>query len=284
MCPRVHRGWGCRGTPVTILGCPVCHQPLPAADERTFRCGNGHAFDRARGGHVNVFRPGKARKERSGDDGEMIAARRSFLSRGHYEVLRGGVAALVAGLAPASVLDVGCGEGSFTAAMTAPGREVVAFDLSVAGVRLAARMLGASATCVVAGVPDMPAVAGSVGLVCSIMSPVHAESFRRVLAPGGHALVVQPGAAHLDGLRRTLYREYRPHDEELPALPGWPVVERLHLTAPIALESQTEILEVWGMTPYRWNAPAEGVEQLEALDRLDLTVDFVATVLAAPDT
>jgi len=40
------------------------------------------------------------------------------------------------------VLDVGCGEGTFTAALCRPGREVVAFDLAKAGVRLAARRLG----------------------------------------------------------------------------------------------------------------------------------------------
>jgi len=36
---------------------------------------------------------------------------------------------------------------------------------------------------------------------------------------------------------------------------------------------------VHAMTPYRWNAPAEGVERLRAAGAVEATVDFVATVL-----
>lgn len=252
-----------------------------AIDGRTFGCDGGHRFDRAREGHVNLLRPGKVRRARSGDDREMVRARRAFLGAGHYRVLREGLATVAGALSPQAVLDVGCGEGSFTAALTGATREVVAVDLSVEAVRLAARHLGTSATCVVATVADLPVLERSCDLVTSVMSPVHEAELRRVLAPGGHLVLATPGADHLDGLRRVLYRDYRPHDEEVPLSDRLPVVDVVRCREAVLLEG-ADVERLWHMTPYRWNAPAEGVERLRSLDRLAVTVSFVITTFAVP--
>jgi 23S rRNA (guanine745-N1)-methyltransferase len=264
-----------------VLACPLCRHPLVEVERRTFGCDEGHRFDRAREGHVNLLRPGKARKARSGDDREMVLARRAIIGAGRYRVLAAGLREVVDLLQPTTVLDVGCGEGSFTAALTAADRTVVAFDLSVEAVRLAARLLGDHATCVVAGVGDIPALDRSCDVVTSVMSPVHEAEFLRVARPGGRIVVVTPGADHLDGLRRTLYRDYRPHDEDVPLAARLEVVDVVRCREPILLQGE-DVERVWGMTPYRWNAPEEGVERLRALDELAVTVSFVVTTLAVP--
>ena len=71
---------------MTVLACPVCQAALDDLEGRTFGCASGHRFDRARDGSVDLLRPGHPRRE-SGDDVEMVRARRAFLDRGRYAVL-----------------------------------------------------------------------------------------------------------------------------------------------------------------------------------------------------
>ena len=265
---------------MTVLACPLCRAALDDLDGRTFGCPDGHRFDRARDGSVDLLRPGRPRRD-TGDDAAMVQARRSFLDRGRYDVLVDGLRAVVEGLQPRTVLDVGCGEGTITAAVVGAGREVVAVDLSKPAVRLAARRLGRAATCCVAGATEVPALDRSCDLVLSVMSPTSESEFRRVARPGGHVVVVAPGPDHLDGLRRLLYADYRPHDGEVPLADVLPVVAVERLRSDQLLDPGEAEL-VWAMTPYRWNAPAEGVARLRAAAAVPVTVDFLVTTLAVP--
>ncbi len=263
-----------------MLSCPVCRLALEDLDGRTFGCSTGHRFDRARDGSVDLLRPGRLRRD-TGDDAGMVQARRRFLDGGRYAVLVDGLREVADRLAPRTVLDVGCGEGTLTAALCRPGREVVAFDLSKPAVRLAARRLGPSAICCVAGVTEMPAVDGSCDLVVSVMSPTSEAEFLRVARPGGHVVVASPGPDHLDGLRRLLYADYRPHDGEVPLADRLPTITTDRLRSEQVLAPDEAEL-AWAMTPYRWNAPLEGVERLRAATEVPVTVDFVLSTLAVP--
>ncbi len=274
------RGCGRAGSVRHVLACPLCRAALEDLDGRTFGCAAGHRFDRARDGSLDLLRPGRPRRE-TGDDGGMVQARRSFLDRGRYAVLIDGLGQIVDRLQPRTVLDVGCGEGTITAALVRAGREVVAFDLSKPAVRLAARRLGPAATCCVAGVTEMPATDRSCDVVVSVMSPTLEPEFLRVARRGGHVVVVSPGPDHLDGLRRLLYADYRPHDGEVPLAGALPVVGSARLRSEQVLDREEAEL-LWAMTPYRWNAPAEGVERLRTATTVPVTVDFVVTTLAVP--
>ncbi|WP_420174783.1 putative RNA methyltransferase [Luteococcus sp. OSA5] len=273
--------------PHPLAACPVCGQPLQVA-QRQVHCPQRHSFDRAREGFVNLLRPGKARKAVIGDDAEMVASRRRFLDRGHYDVLTQGLARLVEDLdadqAVEGLLDVGCGEGTFTAAMVdalPQDRPTMAFDISRPAVKLTARRVP-SALSAVASVIDMPVQDHSVALLSSIMAPLHEAEFSRVIRPGGRILVVSPGDTHLAQLRQVLYPHYRPHDELVALADALPVVEQRRFTSQVHLASAQELHEVWGMTPYRWNTPLDGQQRLAQLTELDVDVHFVATVFAVP--
>lgn len=263
---------------MSLLACPSCRLGLDDLDGRTFGCAGGHRFDRARDGSVDLLRPGQARRQ-TGDDADMVEARRAFLDIGYYNVLVRGLQVIAERLKPATVLDVGCGEGTLTAPWCAAGREVAGFDLSKRAVRLAARRLGSRAVCCVAGLAQMPALDHSCDLVVSVMSPTSEVEFTRVARPGGHIVVVSPGPDHLDGIRRLLYRDYRPHDGDIPLAGRLPVVDVDRLRLSVVLPSDQAAL-VWAMTPYRWNAPSEGVERLRAAVSVPVTVDFVVTTFA----
>src|SRR6266545_8190332 len=97
-----------------ILACPVCGEPLERVD-RTFRCANGHTFDVAREGYVNLLLAQHRRSKDPGYSKDMIAGRRDFFDAGHYRPLADGIAELIATYLPpvadTVVIDAGCGEG-----------------------------------------------------------------------------------------------------------------------------------------------------------------------------
>lgn len=265
--------------PHPILACPLCRGTV-VVRPRELVCESNHHFDRAKEGFVNLLRPGKARKEVIGDDADMVASRRRFLDRGHYRCLVEGLGGLVAELDPSGrLLDVGCGEGTFTRAMVPDaGRPAVAFDISRPAVRAAARRVP-DALCAVASVIDIPVADASVDLLVSVMSPVHEAEFSRVVHPGSRAIIVRPGASHLTQLRHLVYGHGLDHDEAFEVPTGWRIIDQHRFTDQVRLHSNAEVMEVWGMTPYRWNSPREGGERVAATDELDIDVHFVANVL-----
>ena len=87
--------------------CPLCRGPL-ARQPRVWRCTQGHSFDVAREGYVNLL-PVQHKKSRDpGDDALMVMARRAFLEADHYRPLRDALLARLAPLAANTLLDTFC--------------------------------------------------------------------------------------------------------------------------------------------------------------------------------
>ena len=187
-----------RADVVALLACPHCGWSL-ALEGRTVRCGNGHAFDVARQGYVNLL-PGDARTA-TADTTAMLAARDRFFEAGHFGPLSAAVAAAaVAAAAPAGcVLDLGAGTGHHLAAVldALPGRAGLALDLSKHAARRAARAHPRADPAVADAWSRLPVRDGVAGLVLSIFAPRDGAEMARVLAPGGAAIVVTPTTDHL---------------------------------------------------------------------------------------
>ena len=64
--------------------CPVCGGIL-TPDGGSYRCDEGHCYDIAKSGYVNLIR---SNKSLHGDDRDMIRARNRFLDSGYYAPLR----------------------------------------------------------------------------------------------------------------------------------------------------------------------------------------------------
>ena len=94
--------------------CPVCGAAL-APQGAAWRCVQGHCFDVARQGYVNLLTVTQKHSRHPGDTREMVAARRAFLDAGWYAPIAKTLADLVRRFCPetASVLDAGCGEGYY---------------------------------------------------------------------------------------------------------------------------------------------------------------------------
>lgn len=67
------------------LICPVCEAVLSHTGH-ALRCTNGHSFDIAKEGYVNLLLS-RGRRGVAGDAPAMVKARRSFLSAGFYSAL-----------------------------------------------------------------------------------------------------------------------------------------------------------------------------------------------------
>ena len=201
----------------------------------------------------------------------MVAARGAFLATGGYEPVSDALNECAAAKAPARlVLDVGCGEGYYARRLAA-----AIGDVPLGGADVAKSAVASAASkhpaghYAVASAFDLPLPPGSVDLLVSVFGPVAPAEFRRVVAPGGAVLAVNPGAAHLSALRALVSDAPAPQQIKDP-LRGEP--EQFHLVArcevryPLAVTSLDVARQLFTMTPYRWHAPRD----IEA--RLDLAV------------
>ena len=184
-----------------LLVCPHCGGPL-ALHGGTVRCGDGHAFDVARQGYVNLL-PGDAHTG-TADTATMVAARDAFLDAGHFAPLSAAVAAAATAAAPPAgcVLDLGAGTGHHLAAVldALPGRVGLALDLSKHAARRAAQAHPRIGAAVTDAWSRLPVRDGVAALVLSVFAPRDGGEMARALAPGGAAIVVTPTPDHLRDL------------------------------------------------------------------------------------
>ena len=177
---------------VAYLRCPLCRAEL--AGEAALRCANGHSYDVARQGYVNLL-VGAA--PASADTEEMVAARAQVLAGGLFDGLTGAIADLVP-RTPKLIIEVGAGTGHYLAAVLgradAPG---LALDIAKPAVRRAARShprLGA-AVCDIWR--DLPVADACAGVVLDVFAPRNPGEFHRVLRPDGALVVAIPRPGHL---------------------------------------------------------------------------------------
>jgi 23S rRNA (guanine745-N1)-methyltransferase len=264
-----------RRIPMPLFTCPLCHTAL-VPEPRVWRCAQGHCFDVARDGHVNLlpvqFRHSKA----PGDPLLMVQARRAFLAAGHYAPLREALAEAVSDAckgraAPVCLLDIGCGEGYYTSAFAGEGRDVVGVDIAKPAIEAAARRLR-QMTWLVARGTHLPCAPHSVDVITSIFAPLPVDELRRVCRPGGCIVVAMAGAGHLAGLREGLFDEVREHDPDHALAPLRAAFTEVCVRdVSFDLELATpDIGFLLDMTPYAWRAKPERVAAMRAKEQLSV--------------
>lgn len=200
---------------VDALRCPIEGGGL-RLDERALRCAQGHAFDLARQGYVNLL---VGRDPGTGDDAAMVAAREEVLASGRFAAITDALARLVAELLPPSgvLVDLGAGTGHHLAGVldAVPDRVGVAVDLSKHAARRAARRhprVGAVVADVWRGLPVRD---GAAAAALCVFAPRNAPEIARVLRRDGVLVVVTPMPHHLGELVGPLgLLEVDPRKEE----------------------------------------------------------------------
>lgn len=254
-----------------MLICPVCSAPL-VRSQGVYRCDQGHSFDIAREGYVNLLRASKS-GDLIGDDKFSARSRRDFLNRGYYAALKDGLCKLFADR-QGTLLDICCGEGYYTSALGEnPNLQVYGFDIAREMVRLASKR--GNATYFVANMANIPLADCSMDYCVHLFAPFNEAAFCRVLKPGGKLYTVIPGRYHLWGLKQALYETPYENDEKLPEVSRLRLVATHKITDRICLTGQEDIQAVFRMTPYYFHTSQADKEKLLSFSSLETPVEFV---------
>ena len=261
-----------------LFCCPACAGVLEK-DGRALRCPNGHSYDLARQGYVHLLPVKQMHAKVPGDTKQMVDARRQFLGLGHYDAFRDKLQALTKEYLPegGTVLDAGCGEGFYTAALLdaakAVGGSVTGVDISKFAVKAAAgKYKGIDFA--VASLFHIPCAAERVDVLTDVFAPIVPEEFWRVLKPGGVMILAVPGARHLWGMKEVLYTAPYENEEHDTAYDGFEYLGRESVQKEITVKGQSNIEALFSMTPYYWKTDVAGGERLRALDELKTEIKF----------
>ena len=264
----------------SLFCCPICGAPLER-EARSYLCPNRHSYDISKEGYTHLLPANRKHSAAPGDDKEMAAARRDFLSKGYYAPLLDTLCREIdqrTGSAPA-LLDTGCGEGYYTAGIAAHLRAAgkaprfAGTDISKFILRYAAKR-DRDIEFAVASSSRLPVGDESIDILLNCFSPLFLEEFHRVLKPGGFFLYVVPAADHLWEMKQVLYDEPYPNEEKETPYEGFAYEAIVPVDADIHLEHQADIQSLFRMTPYAWKTPKEGKERLASLEQLTCRIAF----------
>ena len=260
------------------LLCPICGEIL-ARIEKQYRCGNGHSFDLARQGYVNLLPVQQKRSLNPGDTREQVLGRRAFLETGCYEPISNTLNETAKELgATGPILDVGCGEGYYSARLAeALDAELTGLDISKEAVRCAAaKYKGPQWLCGTAA--HLPVENGSAGVVTSLFALTMAEEFKRVLRPDGYFFQVLAAEDHLLGLKSIIYPELKFKEKNtVPEVPGFELVKSVPIRFTFTVEGE-QVQNLLGMTPHVFRITREGAARLAATETLTDTASAVLNV------
>ena len=245
----------------------------------SWRCENGHSYDVAKQGYVNLLPVQNKRSKDPGDSKAMVQARREFLEQGYYEPLAQVLADTVLAQGEQTVLDAGCGEGYYLRYLVEQAEQngtdlsMAALDISKWAVQAAAKR-DKRLSWMVASNNSIPLDDNSVDtILCVFGFPVEAE-FKRVLKPGGRLIMVDPTGDHLKELKAIIYSEIKTKSDNLPVNSEyWSLASEQRVTFQFELNNNQAVQNLLTMTPHLYRSSAEGRERAEAHSSLQLTVD-----------
>lgn len=272
--------------------CPVCKKKLKRLDN-ILHCQNGHSFDIARKGYVNLLTTAKRNPKNSGDNAEMVKARTSFLDKGYYLPLAEKIAQTaykhLYGKKQPMIIDSGCGEGFYTCvyAKALPDAKIFGIDISKSAISHCMTRVHTSdiTNCefAVASSFELPFIKESADMVISTFAPVSNDEYARVLNKGGKLIVVSPSARHLFELKSAAYDKPYENKPNIYGLNKFEKTDEQIFEYKQTVTSTQDILDLFSMTPYLYKTSAEGVQRLRALDSLEVTCGFCIQVYTKKD-
>jgi 23S rRNA (guanine745-N1)-methyltransferase len=235
----------------SIFACPHCQLAFTPTVDGVL-CPNGHSFDRAREGYLNLLIGGRIAGDTvPGDTPESLAARRRFLSTGAYQPIADALAKVVEEI-DGAVLDVGCGEGYYLSHIRSPKK--FGIDIAKQGIRMASKSFP-EAQFAVANAFRLPVLDASCDAVFSVFAPHSHEEFQRVLSPCGQWVTVTPGAHHLHQMRPKRDADIVEREKRRDLPPEHAVhAQRIQFDLALSDESADDL---FSMTPLIWQTAAD---------------------------
>lgn len=267
--------------------CPLCRQPLTLA-EKIWLCDNGHSFDIAKQGYCNLLPVQNKKSKSPGDDARMVAARKAFLSEGHYLPLAQQLNLRVieqlhkTQLTHSQIVDAGCGEGYYTTLLgkalqqQCGEHQLIGTDISKHAI-LAAAKQDKQTQWFVANSNALPVATHSSDILLSLFAPTQAAEFHRSLKPDGLLILATTGKNHLLELRERLYQHVNDtiFDPNTAVEGYFTAVGTECIDFELRLQNNLAIKNLLAMTPHYWRATPERKATLDKLTRLTLSVNIL---------
>ncbi|AEF55104.1 putative RNA methyltransferase [Marinomonas posidonica] len=264
------------------LSCPIDDADLQL-EGRSLRCPNGHCFDLAKTGYVNLLPVQNKRSKDPGDSKEMVLSRQTFLNQQHYYPI---VEAILASWpnpqtsSAVRILDAGCGEGYYLShlgeALEKHNIEVdrVGLDISKWAIMSASKrdkniswIVGSNASL---PVPDERFDV----ILCLFGFPVF-EEFSRALDDSGSLLLVESGPRHLIELREVLYDRIHDYKPTYPdGIASFELQSETSKCFSFELHGQAQIQDLLSMTPHIHKASYEGKLAIQKIETMTITADI----------
>lgn len=248
-----------------IFACPICQKDMRVTGLKSIRCEKGHTFDFAKQGYVNFLN--QPIHTKYGKD--FFEVRKILLSEsGFYTPLQHALSEIVADITlgkeeEISILDTGCGEGTYLHHITNHLRRScakkvvgVGVDISKEGIIAAARNYDQHIW-TVADLANMPFHDKQFTMILSIFSPSNYEEFLRLLKQDGVVIKVVPEKNYLKELRTYLFhsdkkREYSNEEILTRFREHFPHGESKRITYTKTLE-QPLLSPFFAMSPLAWS-------------------------------
>ena len=260
------------------LVCPLCGGTLQRQEKR-YVCPDNHSFDIARQGYVHLLPVQNKHSRNPGDTREQVLSRRAFLESGCYAPIADALAEEAKALnLHGEILDVGCGEGWYSAALAETlGLPLTGLDISKEAVRCAAaKYKNARWLCATAS--HIPVPDGSAALLMSLFAITLPEEFHRVLEKDGYFFQVLAAQDHLLGLKSVIYPELKLREKDsVPELPGFELVKSRPIRFSFTVEG-AQIQNLFSMTPHVFRIGKEGADRLAKTDTLTDTASCVLNI------
>lgn len=274
------------------LACPIDGKQLEYQG-RQLVCKNGHTFDIARQGYVNLLPVQHKRTKHPGDSKAMVLARTHFLNSGVYQPIANQLNKLVytqiTATQETALLDAGCGEGYYLNALfNYLSDKEAATDLSFVGLDISKEAIVQASkrnkqiSWLVGTNRKPPVTDESIDIILCLFGFLSEDGFKKVLKPGGRIIIVDPGPDHLKELREIIYPEIKksyPARSQQTEKTGFSLINSEELQFQVSLKNNEQINNLLIMTPHFYRASKAGREAACNLQQLDLTVDVTFSVL-----
>lgn len=267
-------------------GCPLCPQDAPSLRlvDGGAACEQGHRFDFAKEGYLNLLPVQQRHSKAPGDNADMVRGRQAFLASGAYEPLvdclwqQLQTTVFARSASPVQALDCGCGEGYYLsywrkkAEQSGQHIQWLGLDISKLAVKKAAKQLPKGQTAVASSF-HIPLKNESLDVITRIFAPADLSELRRVVKSEGWFLDVAPGPRHLFELKQAVYAEVREH--QLPPLwDGWRLEQETPIQYEFTFDRADQVEQLLLMTPFHWKISTENREKLLSQKQWRITADF----------
>lgn len=266
---------------MSLFICPKCKEQLNKT-ANSLVCKNGHSFDLARQGYVNLLMPNKRHSLSPGDSREMVLSRRRFLESGKYEIFSDKLNEIVSALSVYSqkitIVDCGCGEGYYDGRLCEYlsklkiNYELCGFDISKEAVKAAAGKYK-QISFAVASTFDIPVGDNSADIALAIFSPMVENEFCRILKSNGYLIYAVPGVRHLMGLKEAVYDEPYENAEKDTEYDGFSFVKRHSVSGKITVSGE-EAVDLFKMTPYYYKTELSAIDKIRLKGEIETEIQF----------